>query len=119
MTPPRYSGKRDLQHPVGDVDGGGKRWVELTGPADPLLIRGAVVVPGSGSDLLGSGGSADAVLILLEASARLPGADAITGVEVNVRTSGPSVAERWEWTTRGSSVLLEAIGLHTFSHLHT
>ena len=63
-----------------------------------MLIRGAVVVPGSGSDLLGSGGSADAVLIFLEASARLPGADAITGVEVNVRTSGPSVAERWEWS---------------------
>lgn len=67
------------------------RWIELTGPADPLLIRGAVVIPGS--DNVGSG---DAVLILLEASARLPGSDSITGVEVNVRTSGPAVAERCE-----------------------
>ena len=64
--------------------GGGMRWVELTGPADPLLIRGAVVVPGSGSgsDQAGGSGSGDSVLILLEASARLPGAEGLTGVEV-------------------------------------
>ena len=72
--------------------------MELTGPADPLLIRGAVVVvvaaaAAHGTDPAGDSEDA-AVTIVLEASARLAGADAIAGVEVNVRTSGPAVAER-------------------------
>ena len=57
------------------------RWVELTGPADPLLIRGAVQLPGSD---FGAGGAAsgDAVLVLLEASPRLSGAEVRVGEEV-------------------------------------
>ena len=56
-------------------------WVELTGPADPLLIRGAVQLPGSD---FGAGGAAsgDAVLVLLEASPRLSGAEVCGGEEV-------------------------------------
>ena len=107
---------------------GSTRWVELTGPGDPVLLRGAVVVvpDGSGagsSDLLeGGSSSGDAVIIMLEASARIAsstpstrgqggsggkggagggggsgggGAEGgISGVEISVRTSGPSVAER-------------------------
>ena len=56
--------------------------MELTGPADPLLIRGAVQLPGSD---FGAGGAAsgDAVLVLLEASPRLSGAEVWLGVCVD------------------------------------
>ncbi len=68
-----------------------EQWQELSGPADPLLIRGHVLLPGS-KHQLNDMESGDSVTVVIEASARLDcGAE---GAELHIRTAGPAVAER-------------------------
>ncbi|GAX78147.1 hypothetical protein CEUSTIGMA_g5589.t1 [Chlamydomonas eustigma] len=77
-------------------------WQELTGPADPLLIRGRIQIPSlesssissSMSDTVGAEepSSGDTVVVVIEVSARLMGG--VEGAEIFVRTLGPAVTER-------------------------